>query len=521
MQQEKQKKAGQIYWLVSMLVLLSIFILLPAFSYGNFYKNSMIAKSNCYNVIGGLGFAGIFVTLLYNLVHGKYSKGIQKPVCNLLDGALLLLGLVTAVSLLFTTDPILCLSGKLGNCVGTYMVLSLIVLFYFVSRGYDSKRFIGRRVFSICAGIMYFWIVCNAFHLDLFFTHAKLKETEFFHYLGGLGEIPAVTAYLCLTLPFLWVYMVNETERKNILVDAVLLFFGLLAFFLIQTDGLWLGAMVFALFAIPYMFGSMPRLIRSFYVFFEAGVVLCLLSILSLIPGISMIKDTGWSVILVKYWIGVPLVFLSLFALWLFKYKKVFITKKLRKRVAFAGSLLVLAVLFAYVIYSILHFSDLWGAFKGRRFSSAVKLWQSYPVENKLFGLGTEMFSEYLSAFFSMGLFTIVNCHNNVLNCLLSLGVLGVIAYFLVWIALILPYFGKRREKWSHERMACFLSLVAYLGQSFFGDPYPSTIPMLFMVAAIYQNQALVQKKKERAKKDAERKEQMKSFHRSVGYKEG
>ena len=265
----------------------------------------------------------------------------------------------------------------------------------------------------------------------------------------------------------------------------------------------------------------MPRLIRSFYVFFEAGVVLCLLSILSLIPGISMIKDTGWSVILVKYWIGVPLVFLSLFALWLFKYKKVFITKKLRKRVAFAGSLLVLAVLFAYVIYSILHFSDLWGAFKGRRFSSAVKLWQSYPVGNKLFGLGTEMFSEYLSAFFSMGLFTIVNCHNNVLNCLLSLGVLGVIAYFLVWIALILPYFGKRREKWSHERMACFLSLVAYLGQSFFGDPYPSTIPMLFMVAAIYQNQALVQKKKERAKKDAERKEQMKSFHRSVGYKEG
>ncbi|MDD5948244.1 MAG: O-antigen ligase family protein, partial [Lachnospiraceae bacterium] len=164
------------------------------------------------------------------------------------------------------------------------------------------------------------------------------------------------------------------------------------------------------------------------------------------------------------------------------------LTSKVLKSISIGMVFLDALIIIGYSIYSVFHFATGWGNGRNAIWSASVKVFQEYTPLEKLFGLGTDMIRERLTPLVGWNV-GVANCHNNILECLLCLGAIGLVAYLFLWIAIVKPWFHKDRILWSAEQTGYFMALIAYFGQSIVGNPYSLTIPMAFMLLTLYRSE--------------------------------
>ncbi len=489
-----KKKDENITWkvadVVSKIYFAMILAFLPLYFDGKFYTAMIAAKGKFYWLIAGVMGIGILVTLVTSFVKKEYVLRYRGKL-NAMDWALIAYGGAVIISFLLSEDKSVAYFGTGSFYIGTLTLITLIIFYFFVSRSLTGCKDIWDMIIILNVFI-FLWIVCNTVSIDILSMHANIKQTQYFNYFACLGQMDSVSAYLCLLLPIIIVFFLNQ--KKLQFWNTLCLLLGLMAFTGIRTDGVYIGVTVCAIFLIPYALKNMMRFQNLLWLGLIWGIAITFYSICSVVVPERLGTDMGVSGTLIKYWVGAIMIVLCGALLFWIEKKRILVTDKvfrLISRIAVMVLLVVLAVFILDGVISIMQKDGSWGNARGDIWLGAMDLFNAYNPIQKLFGLGTTAIGMDLSNFVGWNNILVVNAHNDFLEYLLSTGIVGLIAYTSTWIVPIVEYVraNKQGKEWSVAKAAYFMALMAYLGQSVVGNPYSLTVPIMYLVFTLFRNE--------------------------------
>ncbi len=144
-------------------------------------------------------------------------------------------------------------------------------------------------------------------------------------------------------------------------------------------------------------------------------------------------------------------------------------------------------------------FDDVWGNNRGFSWKLAARMFAGCSFKDKLFGCGPDAFASAAYAFDAEGLQgffgdSILACaHNEWMNCLINVGILGMITYLGVFISAFYIFLKSWRE---HPFLAgAAASVTAYFLHNFFCYQQIICTPIIFVIMGI--GIALLRRKEE------------------------
>jgi hypothetical protein len=469
-----------------------LLILHPLYMDSQMYLALINAKGQCYiaiSVITAIAMAAFGIYYLCNYKSYKKTTGnlFASKDGHRLDIAVLIFAACVWISWFLSSDPVACMFGTNGFHVGTYTILTMTIIYFFLSRRLLAGRKMWDMVF-IVADIIFVWCFLNAMSVDILNMHAMILERQQFDYMASLGNVDSAAAYLCLLVPVGMIFYANADKSDRIFY-GVFVTLGFLAIFSIQTDGIYFGLALACLFLFPYLFGNRTRLERLFDMGIMVGADLTLLFVLKHTMASRMDNDgagiTNWVAL---HGVGIVLLMVCGVVRFLLHKSAQNVHDKALKAGAYTTTGLDLLAILGYVVYTIRTFSPSWGTNRGDIWMGSVQMFSEYSVREKLFGVGMDMIRERLTSIVAWDQ-GVATCHNNILECLLCFGIIGLLVYLFLCANVVAPWFTKARQNWSDERVAYFVALVAYFGQSIVGNPYSLSVPIALLMLGLYRNQ--------------------------------
>lgn len=473
-----------------------VLILLPLYMNRNMYTAMIQAKGKCFWFIGAVCIMGIAVYYIQGMVSREYKWNLNFKNWNLLDVGMLLFGSSVFLSFLLSADKKACLTGENGFYCGTFLCLCSVVFYFFASRNLISTKQIWDMVMIVC-DILFIWIFLNSISVDILNMHEKIVDYQYFSYFASLGNSNSISAYLCLLIPVGIVFFLHADKKGDQWFYGSFAILGILAVFSIHTEGVMIGLIVMLLFLLPYSCSSWNRLERFMVLGIAVGFVLLGLKVLSIVIPDRMSLLPGIATYFIQYWLGAVLIGICSLILLFCKKMSQRVKETTLKKVSYGLVCIIVLGIAGYVIRVITTFDYSYGSGRGAIWVASVQLFGEYSAVEKLFGLGTEMIksrlTEAVGSIQSIGQ-NYANCHNNILECLLSLGIFGLVSYLLVWGCVVKEYWNGSKKGLTREQTAYFMALVAYFGQSIVGNPYSLSVPMVFVFLALLRNQSFHRK---------------------------
>lgn len=478
--------------LVSKLWFYLVFILIPLYMNKDMYTAMIQAKGKCFWFIGVICITGVIIYYIQGLLSKEYKWNLTLKNWNLLDIGMLLFGVAVFISFLLSENKKICLTGENGFYCGTFLCLFSVAFYFFSSRNLISTKQLWDMV-VIVSDIIFVWIFLNSISVDILNMHAAIIEEQYFSYYASLGNSNSISAYLCLLIPVGLIFFLHAEKKADQWFYGSFAVLGVLAACSIHTEGVWIGLVIMMLFFLPYSFSSWKSLERLMVLGMTVGGVLLLLKLLSIIIPDKMNLGAGISTYLIRYWAGAVLLVLCFLIFVCCKKYSGGIKETVLKKISYVLVAVLVLGIAGYVISVIQSFDYTYGSNRGAIWMGSVQLFGEYSTLEKMFGLGTEMIkgrlTELVSLIYNSGL-NFVNCHNNFLECLLSLGLFGLFSYLCVWVLVVKEYIDGQKNGVTKEQAAYFMALIAYFGQSIVGNPYSLSAPMVFVMLALLRNQS-------------------------------
>lgn len=137
------------------------------------------------------------------------------------------------------------------------------------------------------------------------------------------------------------------------------------------------------------------------------------------------------------------------------------------------------------------NFGPLWASKRGATWTSGWLTFKDLPIGKKLIGVGPDMFYyglcdnetafEYAKEAFGDARLT--NAHNELLNHLVNVGILGASAFVFMCVNALKLFFKEAKE--NPFVIGFALSLVAYLGNNIFSFEQITSVPFMYLVLAM------------------------------------
>lgn len=471
-----------------------ILALLPLYFDTKVYTAMINAKGDCYLFIAAVMGIFILITAITSLVRKEPLIRFTDKNKSPMDLAMLAFCGTVVISFLLSENKRAALFGTGGFHVGTLSIVTLVGFYFFVSRNLQGSKKHWDLIILLNLFI-FAWVVMDTISANIFGMRTRLGNQKF-QYFGSLGQMDSVSAYVCIILPVVIVFFLNQKKIKSWLSVCVL--FGLMAFTGIRTDGVYIGVAVCAIFLIPYALKDGVRLVNLLWLGLIWGVAITFYSVLSVVAPDRIGTDMGVSGTLIHYWIGaVMIVFCGLLLLWIEK-KRVLPSNKVINVLSKMAVIILLLVIAVFILHGTVNLiqGDIgWGNGRGGIWLGAIHLFDAYNPLQKLFGLGMTAAATDLT-YYAVELLhweniMVANAHNDFLEYLISTGLVGLVAYTATWVVPIVEYIKKKKsgKEWSVAKVAYFMSLMAYLGQSVVGNPYSLSVPIIYLIFALYRNE--------------------------------
>lgn len=155
--------------------------------------------------------------------------------------------------------------------------------------------------------------------------------------------------------------------------------------------------------------------------------------------------------------------------------------------VLFGGIVLVVVLGFALKLPGFV-MNDKWGNYRGFIWRLSKQIFEDAPMVNKLFGYGNETVRALTTASYYDEMLATTktiydNCHNELLQYLLTTGLVGAITYVGVFVSSFL-YILKRanRKPIAYLTLA---SMLGYIAQAMINVNQPITTPYFYVITAI------------------------------------
>lgn len=425
----------------------------------------------------------------------KFSLKSVLQSLSLIDKLMLLYLIISVISVLFSDYKIEAFTGSCSNNMGLIYTIILVLVYFVIGRSSFNKKNL-----LIACSIGFILIVLFStiqfMGYDLFGLLKTIKNNVLINYLSPLGNTNIYSSYLCLITPVFMTASVlydNTTARWLSYLNA---FVGYIGLFTANSDGGYVGFFAAFIVILFICAGRKERLIRFLYTCFwycMASVFFVIIHKLFCNTARPLSDITRFMTYGIATKIGLILIVLLIIVVSktnLNEKNEILLRKIIRTIIScflifFLITVLVLNIFYDELSLGIfdqyLKFSNDWGTGRGYVWKWSLNIFENGTLPDKLFGYGTgtcgiKLLSAYGSEMkYSLGYY-FTNSHNEYLEILLNVGLIGLFSYLSVIILTIVKNFKRKNSL----NIIFTVGVIAYCMQSFFIVMQPVVIPLLF-----------------------------------------
>ena len=452
---------------------------------------TLYVNDGYFDMIEAKGVMLLWTTLFYVVVimiscmmtltvNNKKNKYLWKKLSRM-DYCLLAFAGLSLLSALISDNQKSALWGSDGCSIGAFSICLLCLACVFLCRNMRVNEYM--LVIMLLSGIVVFvGGITDCFDLDIMGWHENIAASHY-DYLSTIGNRDYYDGFLALVLPFVAVLFMFEKRIWLSVLYGLYLFLGFINLYIVKNDGnlLIFGSGIFLVYYIlkeDVLNNRVLYLIGIFIVSSFAVNVICYF-----VDPVNVMGHSIMGVLQEHHWY-IGLGALTLLVLWFTKkYKIPFSLEK--AWVSF--SIFVILILFVIVV---VNFDLSFASNRGFIWSYAVNTFSRATFVKKLVGWGPDCFK---SAIYSMSGADIVatwpennqiaNAHNEILQYLITMGIMGVIAYMLIYVLSL----SSRLKKGNVLGMAAKTAIFTYFCTALGNNPEALNYGILFIMFAVVQ----------------------------------
>ncbi len=465
----------------------------------DYYFNITATRAYCF-YYGVLGLAimscmaMIVETSLMSYYNEKYEFYLDSKPAATPDLWMVVFLLANVISFFMAADKKAAFTGENGRRFGLLMILCVAVCFLILARGVYLNM-VNLIVLSAVTAFSYIMAFLQHFGFDPLHFLERVTDNQKEKFIGTFGNLNTFGSYVCIAMPIFAALIIFSEKLYVKVLSGVMVALSAMAMIVSKSDNVYLG--LGAAFLLLFFIAIYYKRIKGF---FEAilymAIGLYIMALLSKLFGGSTAHINGIAKLIEKPgFMGAFL--LAAFALYVgmrFFEKASFDTyEKIQNKrtMLILGVLLAAAVAFVFIIgirsgSSLFTFDYKWGTYRGYVWSRSLYAYSDSSIRVKLFGNGNEtvrMFLlDYRDEMVRLTKKYYDNCHNEVLQFLVTTGLFGATGYLGTFITSVI--YMIRRSKADPVVLALLASSVSYFAQGLVNVNQPITSPLFFVTMA-------------------------------------
>ena len=446
---------------------------------------------------GGTLTAKLKENLKWNVLKTKLTKT---------DICFIALIFIMTLSVIFADYQYEALWGSRGRFNGLVLWLMFFIAYGLVTRFYHFKKW-HLYAYLIAACLPEIWGITDFFMLDLLHFHVGGAAEYIYTFVSSVGNINTYTNMVALHFgASITLFVLSDCKCEKLLTFVAVVISSFAIVMGISDNGLLAAGAIFAF--LPFVAWTSRQHIIRFFVTFSIFATSVLVTAYLTTQHATIAVADGGSVLVT---IGKTKVFMLLTAaLWLFTMviAAMFHRKKsdeqegktarAARRIWLALFIVAVVAVIAVLVdansgrhpeiweayKNVLIFSDTWGTGRGINWRFA---WEFFTEKSsfldKLIGNGPDTYYiitmdnfKHLMKDAGYGIFD--SAHNEYLECLVTIGVLGTIAYIGMLATSLRQMLKNRKNVYA---VACGFAILAYAVQAVVNIAIPITTP-IFMI---------------------------------------
>ena len=412
---------------------------------------------------------------------------------------------IMTLSVIFADYQYEALWGSRGRFNGLVLWLMFFIAYWLVTHFYHFRKW-HLYAYLVAACLPEIWGITDFFLLDLLHFHTGAAADYIYTFVSSVGNINTYTNMVAMHLGASAALFVLAKEKWEIILSGAAVTIASIAIIMgISDNGILAAGTVFAF--LPFVaWESRPSIVRYFMALstFVTGIIV---TAQITIGRATMADCDGGSVFVTigKTTAGIAL----MIAVWALTVILILVFRKAtnqeEKSVRYAKRIWVILVILGIVVVlmafidansgnhsdlwapyqNILIFSDTWGTGRGVNWRFA---WEYFTKEagvlKKLIGNGPDTYyiitmDHFKHAMRDAGYGIFDSAHNEYLEYLTTIGILGTLAYLGVLVTSIRQMFKNSRNRFA---IACGFAVLAYAVQAVVNIAIPITTPILMIL---------------------------------------
>lgn len=486
-----------------------IFLVLPL-CYHKYYFDLTKFKYKVY-YIAAIGTA--ILLLAVQLIFCGGIKKCKRIIFTVPDILALLFYTSILISTIFSRYRYEAFWGNEGNWMGLFFTTVIFATYWFIARGLKFQRwylelFLVAGLLVSCLGIAHY------FGIDILGFKKNLQEQQKNIFVSTIGNINQYTAYLAMPVAISCaLFATSEKVKATIWYYAcMVVFFVALILGISDNAYLTLGALFLLL---PFYLFSKKAWIKRYYVIVVTFItVVWALKIFEYEKHGVMSMDsvfTAWGAERINVFVILVLwAFVTI--MYLVDYIRIRTSKRLRfdlkegrkLRYCWMVTISVMAVIFIGMLIDVnlfgdterygaiggyLYFSDEWGSLRGWAWKAGIRSYREFSLFQKLFGYGPETFgiimiNQHWEEMRRTTQQTFLTVHNQYIQYLVTIGVLGVLAYLGMCITFIYWMVKKSGHNKKYVIPIAY-ALICYCAQDIVNFDTPLVAPILWTLVFV------------------------------------
>lgn len=390
--------------------------------------------------------------------------------------------------------------GTAGRNNGLVLMVVYVAVYFAVSRCGEYRPFLFIALAAVSAFVSLV-AVLNFFHLDPLGMLEPLSENDKLRFFSTIGNKNLLSAYLCITVPALVTWFVHTRDSRTGWLYLTASALGFAAMMAADSDSGFLGMGVFTAVCLIW-YAREPEKLRKLLL----ALTLMLLSakLLAIIPGEN--KGMGTLQSFLVYSPGSLCLLAVLAAQTVLMY---FIHRKAPDRklppslrwvlvgVLGCGLLACVALTVYFTVidpevpieapWTLLRIDDRWGTNRGFMWRRSADIFAQASLLEKLFGTGPDTFyyafRPYFGELSKLGDGSTNAAHNEYINYLITVGVLGLVCYLVAVIGAVVKGFKGAKE--DPVRTAACAAVISCAAQALVNIAQPITMPLFILFLAL------------------------------------
>ena len=396
---------------------------------------------------------------------------------------LLIIGLWSLFSSFMSISPELSLTGSRGWKVGSIMTVVLILTTIIVSGNLQFHSYMLLPIMAVNIFINALAVIQSA-GINVFGLQNGLIKEQYYVYMTTIGNSNSYSGYLCLLLPLFWGAFLSCKERATELLYGLFAAVGFMGLIMAESDSSYAGIGICLLFMLLFVFGSDDHaeqyLKRSSVLLVLYGGCLLFVRYFPMFEAKrAEFAGLSWKMLCSP----VPEILISCGIL-LYLLAGRLIQSKKERCLLIALEALIIVTICGFAVNLVMNFNDGWGNGRGEIWRISWEYFCKLPLRYKITGIGPEMVFQAFIAHLAETGSNVVTAHSDIMQVLLTQGIVGFVLYIAFWGYLTALFF--RKKLWKSTSAVFFFPMAAYWGQSLFCTVYPITAAVFSFMAGLY-----------------------------------